>query len=426
MSHPGDGLFSELDESERLKIITGWGLDPADEGGRSAAERLFNARSPQYRWEILCALMGRDGSYAAEVECISAKRDPDTVRAFDEHRHPDDPEGLLNALRNGTWLDAQSFPPLQYHVDRLIPEGLSLMVGAPKIGKSWFVLDILLAIAAGGYALGQIPVEQRQVLYLGLEDGDRRLQDRCRTLLGDAPIPESFHYITKIVPGMVLDTIKEWLEVHGRDGNPLIVIDTLGKVMPPATLGESTYQRDYRIGSALKGLVDDRPGTALLVNHHDRKASSEDFVDAVSGTHGLAGAADTVIVLFRARHESGGLLKVTGRDVAEGEYVVEFQRGSSWRLGGTLDEAASAAIQVRATHGLDERSRAILGIVSEHPDGVRAAEVAEALDIDRPSATTYLTRLCDSGRITRLGRGLYAPIPKSVISDISDPSDDAK
>lgn len=336
----------------------------------------------------------------------------------------DDPGTLLVGLRTGAWLDAQMFPPLEYHVDRLIPEGFSLMVGAPKIGKSWFVLDVLLAIAGGGYALGQIPVEQRQVLYLGLEDGDRRLQDRCRTLLGDAPIPEAFHYMTKILPGRVLDTIDEWLELYGSGGKPaLVVVDTLGKVMPPALLGESSYQRDYRVGSALKRLVDTRPGTALLVNHHDRKASADDFVDAVSGTHGLAGAADTIIVLSRARHESDGLVKVTGRDVAEGEYVVELQRGSSWQLCGSLEEAASAAIQVRVTSGLDERSRAILIYVSEHPAGVRAVDVAEALDLDRQMATTYLTRLYDTDRITKLSRGVYAPVPlvpKSVISVISD------
>ncbi len=342
--------------------------------------------------------------------------------------HPDydpaDPGTLLVGLRTGAWLDAQSFPALEYHVDRLIPEGFSLMVGAPKIGKSWFVLDVLLAIAGGGYALGQIPVEQRQVLYLGLEDGDRRLQDRCRTLLGGAPIPESFHYMTKIEPGQVLATIDEWLDTYGGNGHPLIVVDTLGKVMPPAVLGESTYQRDYRIGSALKRLVDSRPGAALLVNHHDRKASSDDFVDAVSGTHGLAGAADTVIVLSRARHESDGLLKVTGRDVAEGEYVVELQRGSSWQLRGNLDEAATAAIQIRVTGGLDERSRAILAYVCEHPEGVRPVEVAQALDLDRPTATVYLTRLYDTDRITKVSRGTYAPIGNSVISVISGSAGD--
>jgi hypothetical protein len=76
------------------------------------------------------------------------------------------------------------------------------------------------------------------------------------------------------------------------------------------------------------------------------------------------------------------------------------------------------------THGLDERSKAILALVSEHPDGIKAADVADALDIDRPQATTYLTRLYDSDRITKLSRGTYAPIAKSVISVISDPAAD--
>jgi hypothetical protein len=65
----------------------------------------------------------------------------------------------------------------------------------------------------------------------------------------------------------------------------------------------------------------------LLVNHHDRKAAADDFVDTVSGTHGLAGAADTVIVLTRSRNETSGLLKVTSRDVPEGEYALMLTDG---------------------------------------------------------------------------------------------------
>jgi hypothetical protein len=81
----------------------------------------------------------------------------------------------------------------------------------------------------------------------------------------------------------------------------------------------------------------------LLTNHHDRKAAADDFVDSVSGTHGLAGAADTVIVLTRARHATSGLLKVTGRDVPEGEYGVRVANGYAWDLDGVdLGEARPA------------------------------------------------------------------------------------
>jgi hypothetical protein len=126
--------------------------------------------------------------------------------------------------------------------------------------------------------------------------------------------------------------------------------------MPPAVAGESSYQRDYRIASALKHLADSEPGSSLLVNHHDRKAAADDFIDSVSGTHGLAGAADTTIVLVRARHEAEGLIKITGRDVPEGEFGVRFERGSTWQLdGATLDAAARVGATRRAMAGLGDR-----------------------------------------------------------------------
>src|SRR5215213_1407987 len=103
--------------------------------------------------------------------------------------YPPDADRLLATLRTGAWLDAQEFPPLTYAVPGVIPEGSVLLVGAPKIGKSWLVLTIALAAAAGGQALS-IQVPKRPVFYLALEDGDRRLQDRCRRLLAGDAIPE--------------------------------------------------------------------------------------------------------------------------------------------------------------------------------------------------------------------------------------------
>jgi hypothetical protein len=218
-----------------------------------------------------------------------------------------DADKLLATLRTGAWLDTQEFPPLSYAVPGLIPEGSVLLVGAPKIGKSWLVLAVALAVAEGGRALG-LEVPKRPVLYLALEGGHRRLQDRCRRLLVGEKIPPEFPYLTMIEPGRVNDTIAAWIHWH-QEPPPLVILDTLGKILPPTQLGEDRYQRDYRMGTALKRIVDGLPGMTLLVNHHDRKANADDFVDAVSGTHGLAGAADTIIVLARDRQEAAGLLR---------------------------------------------------------------------------------------------------------------------
>lgn len=343
-----------------------------------------------------------------------------------ELQHVDVVDGdLLAGLRNGAWLDQQVFPPLRFAVPNIIPEGFSLLVGPPKVGKSWFVLAAAIAIAHGGRVLGNIPVEPRPVLYLALEDGHRRLQDRCRTLLEGDPIPAAMDYLTVVEPGHVLATIRAWLDRHSGS-EPFVVLDTLGKVMPAALMGESAYQRDYRIGGALKRAADEHVGASVLVNHHDRKAAADDFVDAVSGTHGLAGSADTIVVLCRARNENTGLIKVTGRDVPEGEYALTFDAGARWLLdGSTFHEASRRAATARATGGLGDRSAAIVGYVANTTTPVTAADIADRYDIDQDTAGKYLRRLAEAERLVRVGRGRYAapPDPLSEVSEVSETPD---
>jgi AAA domain/Transcriptional regulator, AbiEi antitoxin len=368
----------------------------------------------------------------AEVDQDAAPRQPpsgmaaahaaaEVAAAANGHRRPEDASGLLVGLRNGAWLDAQVFPPLTYAVPGLIPEGSVLLVGPPKIGKSWLVLAAALAAASGGRALG-IKVERRPVLYLALEDGDRRLQDRCRRLLA-GPISEAFEYLTRVEHGRVLDTIAAWLE-REHDAPPLVILDTLGKVMPQALPGESAYQRDYRVGTALAGLAAAHPGIAMLTNHHDRKANSNDFVDSVSGTHGLAGAADTILVLTRDRGETAALLQVTGRDVPEGEYALTFTDGAVWDLDGAdLGEAAKHAREARATAGLGDRSAEVVRFAGQHPDGVTPAQVAKELGVEQNAARAYLSRLAEAGRLSKPRRGLYTPVASvaSVASEGAGP-----
>lgn len=328
---------------------------------------------------------------------------------------------LLAGLRDGAWLDNQRFPPLSWFVPKLLPEGMSVLVGGPKIGKSWLSLGIALAVASGDPALGTVPTgASRPVLLLALEDGDRRLQHRCRELLSGAAIPSRLNYMTKIEPGFVVPTIEAWLSQLAADDEPLVILDTLGKVMPQAGPGESSYQRDYRVAGRLKRICDQRPGMALLVLHHDRKAESADFVDGVSGTNGIAGAADTIILIARNRNEDRGVFKVTGRDVAEHEYAVTVN-GGSWRLvGESLDAAATAAQTHKATANLADRSAEIVRFVANHPDGIRAADVGSALDMSVDDARRYLDRLLKAGKLQRPGRGLYTSV-LSVLSVLSDP-----
>lgn len=315
---------------------------------------------------------------------------------------------LLSALKTGDWLDGQTFPPLSWAVHGLIPEGFGLFTGPPKAGKSWAALGIGLSVASGTPALGKIETgAARPVLLLALEDGDRRLQGRCRVLLDGLPIPEMLDFQTDTSPQLVVPLIRAWLKRNGHL-RPLVILDTLGKVMPPSQPGEGAYQRDYRIGSALKRLVDEHPGSCLLVVHHTRKAGSEDWMDSTSGTNGLNGAADWTMNLSRSRNDNAGVIRVTGRDVAEGEYAVTCSEGI-WSIDGqALADAAQKAAQNRLTSGVGDRSAEIIAYVASQTAPVTPKEVADALDL--PDARVYLARLHDAGRLEKPKRGTYTTV----------------
>ena len=322
---------------------------------------------------------------------------------------------LLAGVRTGEWLDQQEFPPLTYAIPSVIPEGFTVLAGAPKIGKSWFILSLCLAVASGGYALNALAVDQRKVLYLALEDGDRRLKERIRQLIPGETISADFAFTTRVEPGQVVHTIDAWLRQHPDTG--LVVLDTLGKVMPPAKAGETTYQRDYNVGGRLKRITDAYPGLAVVVVHHDRKAESGDFVDAISGTNGIAGSADTIVLLARDRHETTGLLSVTGRDVHEAAYGLTRHDSGSWGLtGGSLDAAKDTATQARREvqmGRLGDRMHEVVDFVNDR-EMTAPRDLANALDIDPKDAASYLSRAVKRGLIDRLEYGKYTPLPPVV------------
>jgi hypothetical protein len=317
---------------------------------------------------------------------------------------------FLGGMVTGAWLDAQDFPPLEWSIPGVVPEGFGLLVGPPKLGKSWLVAGLGLACASGGKAFGRISVARRPVLYLALEDGHRRLQSRFRRLMCGERIPAEIHVITKAKQFEVLPMIEEFVLRH-HDQKPLVILDTLGRAKAARQPGADSYQVDYAIGSRLKDAIDIAQGGTLLVVHHSRKAESADFIDAVSGTQGIAGSADFVLVLSRKRHSDDGVLAVTGRDVDENEYALTTDSGR-WSLDGdTLAAASSAAEERRQQKQLGDKSLEVVALVNQRAE-TRAGDVQKALGIDQHTARTYLSRLAESGRIHKSGRGIY----KSVAS----------
>ena len=98
-------------------------------------------------------------------------------------KEPDKPPLPVVEIQRGTWLQDTQFPPVQWAVQDLIPEGVSLLAGRPKTGKSWLMFQICQAVA-GGWPLLGIDPSGGDVLYIALEDSYRRLQLGLNRMLG--------------------------------------------------------------------------------------------------------------------------------------------------------------------------------------------------------------------------------------------------
>jgi len=337
----------------------------------------------------------RDGDFVGDPTAL------ERIRALEA-----DPDNLLGCIRSGTDLAGIDPRPLRYAVPGVFPEGLTLLAGAPKRGKSWLALDSCLAVALGGKALGAVAVLQGRSFYLALEDSDRRLQSRAQHLLGKEPIPAAFEYATRLPdPGRLIELLRTYCRAHADVR--LLVIDTLARIRPPQPRHRGAYDWDYAVGSKLKEVADEFH-VALVVVTHTRQMAAADFVEAVSGTSGLTGAADTIVVLDRVRGQDDGRLKVTGRDVQEAEYALRMV-GGAWML---LDRPP-------VDPALGDRSTAILELARQRPEGVRAADVAAAVGIDDAQARAYLSRLREAERLDQPSRGLYVLPPVTSIASVA-------
>lgn len=259
-----------------------------------------------------------------------------TLQAFSDEPRP--ANGGL-AVINAADLAAKYLPPVRFFVEGLLPQGLALLSAPPKYGKSWFVLDLCLAVARG------IPFLDRETyscgcLYLALEDSENRLKSRMLTLLPGYEIPRNFSFCLAApdLANGLIDQLESFLQANPDTG--MIVIDTLQKVRGPSSRSEGAYKYDYREMTLIKKFAD-KHGILVLVVHHLRKmADDSDPHNRISGTNGIMGAADTSLVLSRAkRTDSETTLSVTGRDVDSEDLVLKFDKDSCrWKVEGTPED----------------------------------------------------------------------------------------
>lgn len=309
-------------------------------------------------------------------------------------------------------LKTMKLPPLQWVVADLIGIGLWLLAAPPKTGKSFMVLRLLLALATGGLAFGKIRVTRTPVLYLALEDNKRRLRSRLSMMdlgLGEDVWPETFYFINDAptVEAGLAKAIEAWLDEH--PDVRVVVIDTLARVRGARDRGDDMYTSDSRFMSHLQRIALERDICILLV-HHTRKQPGEDQFETISGSHGITGPVDGMLVLQRVRGEADATLHITGRDVEDKKLALRFDSDDgSWTV---LGDARHYA--------LSSERRAIIEHLTATP-GLTPKELADAAGLKHGSVKHLLIRMRDEALLRSDDRGRYYLV-HSVHREVETPS----
>lgn len=290
-------------------------------------------------------------------------------------------EELANAKRqivtvSAADLLAREFQEPKWAVKGLLSEGATVIAGAPKAGKSFFALGLAIAIATSGYALGSIPVEQGDVLYAALEDGERRMQKRLMQMLQGGSVPErlTFSFGCPRIDEGGLEAIEEWLKEH-PDAR-LVIVDTLKRIRPQERKIKRIYDNDYDAVAPLNDLAQKYRVSVLIVHHTNKLTGNEDWFDSISGSLGLSAAVDNLMLLRRARNEQKGTLYIGGRDIDDKALEVQFDGTiNGWRLiGNALSPLAQKILGWLAEAGDAGLSKSDINRKNGgRPEGIRDA-----------------------------------------------------
>lgn len=270
--------------------------------------------------------------------------------------------------------------------DLVIDEGLTLLGGKKKLGKSWLCLQIAQAVATGALCLGREVIPGR-VAYVCLEDGRRRLKSRLLKQRTPKGLP--IRWITRFPPldgdglGMLMDLLDE--------SKPrLVIIDTLAAAKTGKT-DENAAGNMADLGNALRGLAQIYKA-GILATHHHGKLTGGDPGDDLRGSSALGAAGDVNLGLYR--EAAGHLIRGEGRDVGEFTLPLTFDPENTW-CWQLRENPRGEAVNSRRREDADAAALEALQQLGE----ATAAAVAEQLGIARPTAVQKLNRLVAQGAI---------------------------
>ena len=252
------------------------------------------------------------------------------MKEADTSARADVPSLVTTSLRNTYNKD---LPPVPVVVEQILYHGLTVLAGPPKVGKSFLALQIAIGVASGKQILGALGVVRRgRVLYLSLEDGERRLRKRCRDLTKTDDALDNIEVVYQLPvslsqPGGIA-AVKAAIKKRDYE---LGILDTLVGGFPESRKSTDAFREDYRQMQTIRSFTEET-SMAFLVVAHNRKQEAEYALNAIAGTGGLTAAVDAALVM--KKEGDGATLTVVSRDVEEVTLgLVRDPATSGWLVG---------------------------------------------------------------------------------------------
>jgi hypothetical protein len=352
-----------------------------------AGGKCFHNRGAGKGWQEFKAALGIESKIIPFAPSVRQAVQPPAMRGMDA-------ADLL----------ALDLAPLRWIVPDMIPEGTTVLAAPPKVGKSCLVYQIAVESSIGGELFGR-RVTPGSVLYFALEDGKRRGQDRLRAVLAGRTMPRGRLEVRWDAPPITQgleEEIAAWLDDH--PDAVMVAVDTLGKARPGTDGRKGAYEVDVEHLKKLQSLFRDR-SVGLLIVHHSRKEKAGDFLASVSGTYGITGSVDTIVVINRQRHEQFGQIHTTGRDVPDSIIPARFD--------GLLWLSAPGAVNA------DSFEQSEVLAVIERLGPVFAKRIGDELGIERTAAQHRIEGLISRGFVIRMEGGYIVNRNPVIVADPS-------
>jgi hypothetical protein len=298
----------------------------------------------------------------------------------------------------------KEFPPPVFLFEGLLHNGVTLLCGRPKVGKSWLALQLAIDAACGRPAMATFQNHGNAgVLYAALEEPESRTNDRLKKFIGPEleVYADNIRFLYELEP-LSRGGIEQLDQALAVIPTRLLIVDTfMAAQRTERKANADIFAQDYNAVKELQNLAY-KHEIALVMVHHTRKQASDNPLDQVAGTTGITAGADSIWVLQKANH--GIMLSIQGRDMADKEMELGFSQDPDFF--GWSVRAQGAEV------GLTDARREILDILKSGPP-LSPKEISECFpNKSEKTIRNLLAKMLKAGTVVRAGNKYAAePVP---------------